>query len=467
MAPRRAKIVCTLGPAVDSDDAVLALARAGMDVARLNFSHGDPRDHVERVRRVREASRSVGRPIAVLQDLAGPKLRTASEGFPPGLVTGETVDLVAGTRGSSEVIAVDYPTLAQDVQPGDAVLLADGHVALRVRALRGDRVHCDVEHGGALRARMGVALPSARVRGGALTEKDRRDVALGLELGVDWLALSFVRRPTDLDELRALLDGAAHPPAIVAKIETAQAVAHLDAIVAAADASMVARGDLGVELPPETLPGVQKTILGACRAHQRPAIVATEMLQSMVTSPRPTRAEASDVAGAVFDGADAVMLSAETATGAHPIDACATMDRIVREAEASRFYGPPASVPDGTVPEAVAESACQLARTVRARVIVALTTSGDTARLVSKARPPVPILALSQQPRTLARLALAWGILPRPLELLRDADEMSRRAAVLLQEHGLAGPGDRFVLVYGGPLGQRGATNALRVEVVP
>ncbi len=359
-----------------------------------------------------------------------------------------------------------YETLAQDVRAGDRILLADGQIELRVESIRAEVVVCRVEHGGPLRARMGVNLPSERVRVRTITDQDRKDLAFGLELGVDYVALSFVRTADDIEELRALCQSAGRVAPIIAKIETPSAVNNLESIVRAADGIMVARGDLGVELPPERVPVVQRSIIFTCRRLRKPVIVATEMLQSMVSSPRPTRAETSDVAGAVFGDTDAVMLSAETATGQYPIEACAMMNRIIREAEASPFFAPDDSDPDPEIPDAIAHGACSIAREVEAKIIVAMTQSGGTARLVSKARPSVPILALSPDDATLRRLALFWGVSPRPLPVLSDFDVLVAKTRELVKSEGLAS-GDRFVIVYGAPMAQRGSTNAIRVEVVP
>jgi pyruvate kinase len=468
MPLRRAKIVCTLGPSVDAPGAIESLVEAGMDVARLNFSHGDAKEHARRAERVRSASRAAGRPVALLQDLGGPKVRTVGTG--PGVVAaGETLLLTAasngpGGAGADRVLTLDYDGLHRDVAPGDRILLADGHVELRVLAIEGERVRCRVEHGGALRPRMGVNLPSQQLSLPALTDKDRADVEHGFAIGVDYVALSFVRHADDVKELRRLCQSRGHPTPIVAKIETPGAVERLDSIVQEADAIMVARGDLGVELPLERVPVVQKMILAAGRVHQKPVIVATEMLHSMIEAPRPTRAEASDVAGAVFGGADALMLSGETASGRHPLEACRTMDRIIREVETSQFFGPAPSTQGSSPPEAIARAACQLAEYVSARAVVALTESGSTARLVSKGRPVVPIVAFSPDDKTLSRLALLWGVYPSPLEVVTDIDELARRAGRLLAERALLSRGERFVLVYGAPLGSGGATNAVRVE---
>jgi len=465
VSPRRAKIVCTLGPAVQTPERVAELIAAGMDVARLNFSHGSHADHGRMVELIRVASEKAGKPVAILQDLCGPKIRTSTV-VPPVLEVGQSVDLVSRAPGDGGTIGVEYDGLHEDLHSGDRILLGDGQVELRVERVLAERVTARVEHGGALRARMGVNLPSHRVRAQALTDKDREDLAFGLGVGVDYVALSFVRSARDVEELRELCAAHGRPTPIVAKIETPSAVESIDGIVQVADAAMVARGDLGVELPPERVPVVQRQIIGACRAARKPVIVATEMLQSMVDSPRPTRAEASDVAGAVFGGADAVMLSGETATGKFPIRACQMMDRIIREAEGSPYFQPLPSGRSSETAEGIAHAACSVADEVGAKVIVALTESGGTARLVSKARPKVPVLALSPDERTLRRLALFWGVSPRALDVVTDLEALAARTRALLVETGMVVSGDRFVIVYGAPVGGRGSTNALRVEVV-
>jgi pyruvate kinase len=467
MIARRAKIVCTVGPAVETPEGIRNLIEAGMDVARLNFSHGSHADHGRRAELIRAVSAELGKPVALLQDLCGPKIRTGTVG-PANLTNGETVELIAGQIGDDHTIAVDYDNLASDVRADDRILLSDGQVELHVLSVRGDRVQCRVEHGGPMRPRMGVNLPSSGLKLAALTEKDKADLDYGLSIGVDMVALSFVRRAEEVQELRELCERKGRPTPIIAKIETPAAVERLDSIVQAADAAMVARGDLGVELPPETVPVIQKQIIGTCRIHRKPVIVATEMLQSMVDSPRPTRAEASDVAHAVFGGADAVMLSAESATGKFPIHACRMMDRIIRQAEGSRFFAPSASEPDHTTPDAIAHAACSIAREVGAKLIVALTETGLTARLVSKARPNAPILAFSSDERTLRRLALYWGVAPRAaIGKATNLEEQIRATSQFLMDEGLVKSGERYVMVYGARVGVRGVTNAVRVEQLP
>jgi pyruvate kinase len=467
MSLRHAKIVCTLGPATDGAAQIGALVDAGMDVARLNFSHGTHEEHARRAAAVRDEGHARGKLVAVLQDLAGPKIRT-KPGAPAEIATGQTIALAEGSASSGDVIAVDYPGLASDLQVGDRVRLDDGRIVLRVDRISAGRVICSIEQGGPLRDRVGVSIPSRRVRLPALTDRDRLDLEHGLAIGVDYVALSFVKRADDLIALRQACRRAGRPTPIVAKIETPEAVENLWEVVAAADVVMVARGDLGVELSPEIVPVVQKEIIGTCRLQQKPVIVATEMLQSMVELSRPTRAEASDVAAAVFEGADALMLSAETAIGKHPGRACAMMARIIEKAEASRFYAPPPSEPGRTTREAIAHAACNIARDVGARVLVAFTESGGTPRLISKARPGAPIVAFAAEEARLRPLALYWGVVPQLLSLpsIPDADTLVDRVTQALLEHKLVAEGDRFVMAFGAPVGQKTPTNAINVVSV-
>jgi pyruvate kinase len=463
MVVRRAKIVCTLGPATATSAGIRGLIQAGMDVARLNFSHGTHDEHRRVAEIVRHESGAMGKVVAILQDLCGPKIRTGKSA-PPLISSGESVTLVEGPEGGSGVIAIQYEGLADDLQVGDAVQLDDGRVRLRVVGIAGGRVSCVVEQGAALRDRMGVNLPSKRIRLRAMTDKDRLDLQLGLELGVDYVALSFVKSADDIRELRDFCraQGRTAPP-IVAKIETPEAVDNLESIMRVADAVMVARGDLGVELRPEQVPIIQREIIGFGRLLQRPVIVATEMLQSMVESTRPTRAEAGDVATAVFQGADAVMLSAETASGKYPLEACAMMERIIVEAESSKFYAPQSSEPGQTTQEAIAHAACVVAKEVEAKVIVAFTLAGITPRLLSKARPIAPIIAFSPAVDALRRLALFWGVMPRALQVFPNIDALVAAVTAHLREQEIVSSGDHFVMIYGAPVGQRVPTNSIRV----
>ncbi len=471
---RRAKIVCTIGPACDEQPVLEQLIRAGMDVARLNFSHGSHEEHARRFATVRAAAQACDKPVAILQDLCGPKIRCGKfEGGRFELAPDTTVELVEAKADSppakSNEIPILYEGLTEDLKLGDVVLIDDGRIILTVTKEDGTRVFATVTQGGALRDRVGVHLPAKRVRIATLTEKDKADLSLGLSLGVDYVALSFVRHPDDIKLVREISEAWGRPTPIVAKIETPGAIEHLESIILAADAVMVARGDLGVEFSPERVPIIQREILGLARIHQRPVIVATEMLQSMVTATRPTRAEASDVATAVFDGSDAVMLSQETATGNHPPLVARMMARIMMEAEQSKFYRPLSSETPGqraNIAEAIARNACDIARDIGARAIVAFTESGLTARYVSKARPVVPIMAFSSNAAIRRRLSLYWGVVPLPLELTRDTEEMVERGTAYLVANGLASPGDKLVMTFGAPVGVPGTTNTIRVKVV-
>ena len=470
MSHRRAKIVCTIGPACDSDEKLEELVRAGMDVARLNFSHGTHDEHRRRYLAIRAASERAGRPVAVLQDLCGPKIRTGR--FPLGAIRVDNnaeVTLIEGVESpEAGQIPIQYDGLAEDVRDGDSILIDDGRIVLKVLGTDGAVVRARVEQGGAIRNMGGVHLPSRRVRLSALTDKDKQDLSFGLSLGVDYVALSFVRQADDIRLVRDICDAWGLPVPVIAKIETPDAVDNIEAITAVSDAVMVARGDLGVEFPPERVPIIQKQIISVARQLRCPVIVATEMLHSMVHSTRPTRAEASDVANAVYDGSDAVMLSGETASGEHPILACGMMARLVVEAEGSPFYHPLQGDPlrGSSVADSIARYAVGLAHELGAKAIVAFTESGDTARLVSKARPRMPIVAFASNERTLRKVALNWGVISNSIAPVKDIDSLVDLANGHLLARGLASPGDRFVAVFGAPIGVRGSTNAIRVRVV-
>lgn len=470
MKARRAKIVCTIGPASSTPEAIDSLIAAGMDVARLNFSHGTHEEHGQVVKLIREASERRKKPIAILGDLCGPKIRLGKLGTPPRMLEyGREVVLFAGTESNDESLPVRYPTLATDVRPGDMIHLDDARVRLKITDIRGDKVHCVVEEPGQVRSNVGVHLPSGHLQMETLTPKDKQDLMFGLTAGIDYVAISFVRGPEDVKLVRDICEAWGEPLPIVSKIETPQAIDRLDAIVQLSDAVMVARGDLGVEFPPEHVPVLQRKVIASAAKYRRPVIVATEMLQSMVKSTRPTRAEASDVAHAIFDGADATMLSQESATGDHPALAVSMMARIVASAESSPFYeakAPAVPTLPAPVPDAIARMAVVAAREVGAKLIAVFTQQGDTARLISKERPNVPVIAFSPHEGIRRRLGLYWGTTARVMHPVRDPDEM----ADLVQQHLIAGgfvsPGDKIVLVYGSPISVRGRTNTVRVHVV-
>lgn len=470
MISRRAKIVCTIGPACNTPEGIDALVAAGMDVARLNFSHGTHDDHARAIATIREVSTRRQKAVAILGDLCGPKIRVGKLNFPAREVSpGERFVLVGGAEAEGDRVPVRYETLAEDMRVGDLIHLDDGRMRMRVMEVKAPEVHVLVEEGGQLRNGVGVHLPSGNLQLETLTAKDKQDLMFGLTAGIDYVAVSFVRSPEDVKLVREICEAWGRVLPICSKIETPQAIERLDAIVEASDAVMVARGDLGVEFPPEQVPVLQRKVLAAAAEHRRTAIVATEMLHSMVSSSRPTRAEASDVATAIFDGADATMLSGETASGAHPALAVRMMARIVSAAENSPYWRPkaPAARPSPTpFPEAVARMAVMAAQDVGARLIAVFTQSGDSARLISKERPTVPVVAFSASEHIRRCIGLYWGVSARVMQPIRDTDEMVEAVQAHLQASGMVSPGDRIVLVYGAPVSVRGRTNTVRIHQV-
>jgi pyruvate kinase len=464
---RKTKIIATLGPACASYDRVRELVAAGMDVARLNFSHGDFATHRQFASWVRAAAREEGRCVALLQDVQGPKIRVGS--FPGGeveLAAGEEVLLLQG-RGEAPpgTVFIDYEYLEQDIQPGEDVLLADGRIRLHVIASDGGGLHARVKTGGALGDQKGVAFPQSELRTPAVTAKDRGDLAFGRELGVDLVAASFVRSATDVREVAAL---AGPDTPIVAKIELAAGYQRLDEILAVAPAIMVARGDLGVQLPLQRIPLIQLDILARTNAAGAIVITATEMLESMTHATRPTRAEVTDVASAVLAGTDAVMLSGETATGKHPVRFVEVMDIICREVEGSLGPSPHRRLaPDDRVdsfPAAAAGAAVEAAATLGIETIVAFTETGNTARLLSKHRPHARIVAFTPEPRTLARMALYWGVRPLLFERLESTDEMIAFAERRLLELGICNAGEAVVMLAGVPPNEHQSTNLMKLH---
>jgi len=468
MVIRRAKLVCTLGPACDSPNGLRDLIDAGMDVARFNFSHGTHEEHGARLQRLREACAEKKKAVAALQDLCGPKVRTGVFPAKFDLPTGSTVFLVEGDKSNDEtIIPIQYEGLTGDVRVNDKILFDDGRIVLNVLGVEGDKVKVFVEQGGGMRDHIGVHLPSKTMRVSALTEKDKQDLVFGLTQGVDYIALSFVRRAEDLRLVREICNAWGQPTPIIAKIETPDAIENLESIVVASDGVMVARGDLGVEFPPENVPVIQRQIIGVARRVRRPVIVATEMLQSMTKATRPTRAEASDVANAVYSGTDAVMLSGETATGDFPSLAASMMSRIAIEAEKSPFFESVQSTARATnVAEAIARGAVNTAKEIGAKFLVAFTESGSSALNVSLARPNVPIIAFSPVQKTRRRMALYWGVIPRELPLINNTDDLVDWVDGDLMASGLASPGERVVIVFGAPFGVSGSTNTIRVHVI-
>ena len=451
---RRTKIVATLGPASAAPDMIERLIRAGVDVFRLNMSHGDHAGHEAAYRAVRETASRLGVHTAVLADLCGPKIRAGRfEGGKVELVTGSKVTVTTrDVLGSATLIPSQYEALAADVKVGDRILLDDGNLELKVESVQGSEIACTVIQGGTLKDKKGMNLPGVAVSAPSLTEKDRDDARFVLGLGVDYLALSFVRKAADVRELRALMEGVGGKAAIISKIEKPEALECIEEVLDASDGIMVARGDLGVELPPERVPVAQSQLVEMARSRGKPVIVATQMMESMISNPRPTRAEVSDVAGAVWSGTDAVMLSAETAAGSWPVATVEMMDRVARDAEAHLWargaFGGWARKVDASAPlsveEAVAHAATQLSRDLMVRAIVVFTRSGRSASTVSTWRPQAPMLARSSNPATCRRLMLCWGVVP-VLGPDIPAGEFPVEARRLVVEAGLAGEGDAIL----------------------
>ncbi|MFC4427327.1 pyruvate kinase [Deinococcus navajonensis] len=466
---RSTKIVATVGPASSSPEVLGRMIDAGVNVVRMNFSHGDHEDHRKTVQMVRELAERKGVTIGILQDLQGPKIRVGR--FTEGAVTLAAGDPFVITMddidGDQTRVSSTYKGLAEDVYPGMALLLDDGNMALKVDQVRGRDIHTTVVIGGKLKNNKGINVPEADLSVPAMSDKDVADMEFGAQIGVDWVALSFVRSRDDLLLARHYLARYGSRAKLMAKIEKPQAVERFADILKEVDGVMVARGDLGVEMRPEQVPTIQKHIIRLCREAGKPVITATQMLESMINLPRPTRAEASDVANAIYDGTDAVMLSAESAAGQYPVEAVAMMDRIAREAEASDHYlllQRHLRVDTELAQDAIAHSACNIGENLEASAIVTFTSTGGAASRVAKNRPPLAILALTPNVQTRNQLALSWGVVPVLSEDPRDTDDMVRIANDELRKSGLADMGDRYVITAGVPFGVRGTTNMLRVE---
>ena len=463
---RQAKIVATLGPASSTPERIRELFLAGADVFRLNFSHGAHDDHRQVHAAIRALEEETGRPIAILQDLQGPKIRVGViEGGRIEVAAGETVRFVLGREpGGKDAIPLPHPEIFEAILPGAALLIDDGRVRLEATGVEAGRIDARVVVGGAISNRKGVNLPDTTLDLSPLTEKDRADLAFGLELGVDLVALSFVQKPGDLIEARGLIGGRA---GLLAKIEKPQALERIEDIVRLSDAIMVARGDLGVEIPHEDVPGRQKELVQLCRLRGKPVIVATQMLDSMVSAPTPTRAEASDVATAIYDGADAVMLSAESAAGSYPVEAVTMMARIIGRTEGHGSYrsiiDALEATPEPEVPHAVAAAGAQLAMAIGASAILVYTSSGVTAAHVARQRPGVPVLALTPNEDVARQMALLWGTHSVRSKVMEGYEEMVEHARVQAVAEGFAERGGRVLIVAGIPFGKSGTTNNLRV----
>ncbi len=469
---RRTKIVATIGPASWDPEVLESLVEAGVDVVRLNFSHGRPEDHRKTVQVVRGIAERLGITVAILQDLQGPKIRVGRfEEDSIVLTPGQSFTLVtAEILGDSSRVSVSYKGLPGDVKVGQILLLDDGNVRLRATEVHSREIQTVVEIGGGLSSNKGINIPGADPSIPALTDKDIEDLQLGVELKVDWVAMSFVRNRDDLLLARHYLNRHGSDAKLMAKIERPSAAARFQGILEEADGIMVARGDLGVEMPPEEVPVVQKRLIAQTRAAGKPVITATQMLESMITHPSPTRAEASDVANAIFDGTDAVMLSAETATGRFPLEAVQMMTKVAQSVEASPDYASWQRIgrpePLHTTQDAIAEAVCDVAASLPARAIVAFTATGSSVWRLARLRPTAPVLALTPNPRIYNQLALASGVCSRIAPDPRDTDDMVRLALEQVKHTGLAKPGERVVIAAGVPFGVRGTTNMVRVERV-
>ena len=470
---RKTKIICTIGPASRSEAMLKALVAAGMNVARLNFSHGTHEEHREAIQRIRALCKREGRPIGILQDLGGPKIRTGviSDGS-MRIQDGEELLLTPDEALHGQgTVYVSYPRLLEDVKPGERVLLDDGAIRLHVVEQLSDRLRCRVQVGGSISSHKGVNLPDSILHVPAMTDKDREDLRFGVAQGVDWVALSFVQSPDDLLEAKALIRAEGSDIPVIAKIEKREALAHLDEIINISDGIMVARGDLGVEAALEDVPMVQKHIIKLANQMGKPVITATQMLDSMRAHPYPTRAEVSDVANAILDGTDAVMLSQETAVGDFPIESVAMMGRIAEKVEASINYGvllqeqTPAF--GSSVADAVSHASCEAAHDLNAAAIITCTMSGSTARMVARYRPRPRIIAATPNSKTMARLCLSWGVEPVHLGSIRDTDDMTEQCIRIALEKKWVKGGDRVVITAGVPLEVPGTTNLLKVHDIP
>ncbi|MGK8437078.1 pyruvate kinase [Ectopseudomonas hydrolytica] len=468
-ADKKVKILATLGPAIRDAAHIRQLVEAGVNLFRLNFSHGEHADHAQRYQWVREVERELNQPIGILMDLQGPKLRVGR--FAEGkvhLVNGQSLRLdLDATPGDASRVNLPHPEIIEALQPGMSLLLDDGRLRLKVTAKQNDAVITEVIAGGELSDRKGVNVPEAVLQLSPLTEKDRRDLAFGLELGVDWVALSFVQRPEDIVEARELIGGKAF---LMAKIEKPSAVIHLEEIAKLCDAIMVARGDLGVEVPAENVPRIQKDIVRTCRQLGRPVVVATQMLESMRFSPAPTRAEVTDVANAVAEGADAVMLSAETASGDYPLETVQMMSKIIRQVENGPDYQSQLDVgrpqAEATASDAISCAIRRISSILPVAALVNYTESGSSSLRASRERPKAPILSLTPSLTTARRLTVAWGIYSVVNERLRRVEEVTSTALEIAQAQGMAKRGETVVITAGEPFGQPGSTNSLRIETL-
>jgi len=465
----KTKIVCTIGPASETREMIKSLVQSGMNVARLNFSHGTLAEHKEKIGIIREVSDELNIPVSILQDLAGPKIRVGP--IPePGIRIEPGKTFILTTKkimGNPEKVSVSYGRLPTEVKAGDRILLADGFMELVVKSIENEEIHCEVITGGILTSHKGINLPTGSIQAPSMTEKDKKDLIFGLENNVDYVALSFVRKAEDILKVKEIIEQQIKDTPVIAKIEKHEAISNIDEIMEVSDGIMVARGDLGVETPLEKVPSIQKMLIKKANLMGKPVITATQMLRSMVDSPRPTRAEATDVANAVLDGTDAVMLSEETAIGKYPINAVQFMSRITKYTEEDFPYLDYLQlIPRKIISESVAQASCVMANHLDAVAIIASTQSGRTAMHISRFRPLQPIIALSPNPETVRRLTLFWGCIPRLVTEAEDTDKMIETAAGTAHELGFVSKGDLVVITAGHPIWVAGTTNMVRVKMI-
>lgn len=465
---RRTKIVCTIGPSSESEEVLERLILAGMDVARLNFAHGTHDEHARVIQRIRTLGTKLGKPVAILQDLPGPKIRLGDFEGGAALVRTGTEFIITShpVMGTEERAHAPYPDFFREVRPGDRILADDGLIHLEVLACDGPDVRCRVVTGGILRNHKGISLPTGRLHKASLTKKDLADLEFGIAHGVDYVATSFVRNASDLMEVKNFLGAWGAKIPIIAKLEKPEAIRNLEDILKTASGVMVARGDLAVEMSIEEVPVLQKIILRQARRYRVPVIIATQMLESMVEHPRPTRAEASDVANAILDGTDAVMLSAETATGSYPVDAVEMMARITVRVEPHVRQPPLPQGEEEMFPVVASDASCRAARSLHAKAIVVFTESGLTARLISQDRPEVPILALTPSEESRRRMALYWGIVPLVIQRRDTFEEMIQEMESLLLTESWVKAGDTLVVLSGTPMWKPGTVNAIKLHRV-
>ena len=468
---RRTKIVCTIGPASSSPDVLKQLIKAGMNVARLNFSHGTHEEHRKVIGNIRALSDELGMPVAILQDISGPKIRIGEFKNERVLLEGDSTFTLTSRDviGDDSHVSVNYRNLPDDVEVGDTILLSDGNIELNVNEKTSTDINCRVVVGGVLSSHKGINLPTVTMGVPVLTPKDENDLRFGIEQNVDYIALSFVRTATDIEVLKSIImdEGASIP--VIAKIEKHEALSNIDDIIKIVDGIMVARGDLGVEIPFEKVPLMQKMLVRKCNAAGIPVITATQMLMSMVNNPRPSRAEVTDIANAVLDGTDALMLSEETAVGNYPVESVSVMSKIAANTEKSTDfleYMEKREIPErATTPDAISHAASMTARSLGSAAIITPTSSGSTARMVARYRPTQPIIAISSEPGTVARLSLVWGVVAVGVDILRDTDDMTDKARIIARNMGLVKSGSTVVITAGVPVGVVGTTNLIKVEM--